>query len=441
MASTYDYMMARRNMRQQPVANYGTTSPNDEADATSQQTDDNVQVANAAAQSGGTLQPESTSLQSATDSASSVATTANTASSVATADDGTKQTGSPQGNDGKRTTTVESTTTWTPRKVVATPTTAQGNGVEPKKSLTYTEIFERLNPYKEQTPEEKERLRKKRKREDIISAIGDGLTSLANVYFTTQGAKEMNSPQLSAKSKERWDKIDAERKANELAYRQAMLRAAEMDKAADETKATAAREDAKWEWERQYKLAKAAADNDYKKEKAKADAEEKEKDRKLKIDLANRHEAAANRRASMRASGSGKGNNSKRSITLNNGKETVTVEYPTTKQGALRPFAQKIKQKAEQIVKDAGNNAYVGTPSGNVPKRYYQDIIEKIDEAKGSTQIMTVIEEYAADFPQLYNDFVKVIGESDDLPYARSSTAKPKKTAQKSKGRLSGVKI
>lgn len=69
------------------------------------------------------------------------------------------------------------------------------------------------NPKPEESDEEK---RLKRNRQ-TIAALGDGLSSLSNLYFTTQYAP--NTPMsslssLSEKMKARYDKIDAERNAD-----------------------------------------------------------------------------------------------------------------------------------------------------------------------------------------------------------------------------------
>lgn len=85
----------------------------------------------------------------------------------------------------------------------------------------YERMAQLTDPNRPLSPYEQEQLDKKRKREAIFSALGDGISSLANVYFSTQGAYDMlpdPSGSLSAKSKARWDKIKADRDAKDLRF-------------------------------------------------------------------------------------------------------------------------------------------------------------------------------------------------------------------------------
>lgn len=85
--------------------------------------------------------------------------------------------------------------------------------------------FERMaqitDPNRPLSPQEQEKLDKRRRNNAIFSALGDGLSALSNLYFTSQGAYDMSpdpSQSLSAKSKERWDRIKAERDAKDLRF-------------------------------------------------------------------------------------------------------------------------------------------------------------------------------------------------------------------------------
>lgn len=85
-----------------------------------------------------------------------------------------------------------------------------------------------LNAREEEALKKNEDERKKESRyhraRSIISAIGDGLSGLANIYFTTKGAPDMlkGTTSLSAKQQERWDKIRKEREARREAYLKAV---------------------------------------------------------------------------------------------------------------------------------------------------------------------------------------------------------------------------
>jgi len=101
------------------------------------------------------------------------------------------------------------------------------------KAESYEDIINRvLGDKKPQTEEEKKKEAKRRRREAIINAVGDGVSALANLYFTTRYAPNAYDPKnsLSAKAKERWDKLDNDRKENEENYLNAYLKAVKADR-------------------------------------------------------------------------------------------------------------------------------------------------------------------------------------------------------------------
>lgn len=101
--------------------------------------------------------------------------------------------------------------------------------------LSYVQMMEKLSPYKPPTDEELKKERKRHRREAIFAAIGDGISALSNLYFTTQYAPNAYDPRtnMSERVRGRYDKIKAERDANQRTYMNAYLRAMEMDAAAD----------------------------------------------------------------------------------------------------------------------------------------------------------------------------------------------------------------
>lgn len=76
----------------------------------------------------------------------------------------------------------------------------------------YRELYDTLSAT---TKDEEKRDRRNR----LFSAIGDGVSALSNLFFTTQYSPNMydGNATLSGKARERWDKLVAERKANALA--------------------------------------------------------------------------------------------------------------------------------------------------------------------------------------------------------------------------------
>ena len=156
---------------------------------------------------------------------------------------------------------------------------------EAKKRMTYSEMWERLNDYTPQTAEEKEAERKRQRRKAIFAAIGDGVSALANLYYTSKGALNAYDGKntMSGKLKEQWEKDRKERRAKDKEYLTGYMQAQKWDddyeralaKAAEEKRRADAKEGreveqhgwnkAKHDWEE-------ALQPDYQR-KAKADAD------------------------------------------------------------------------------------------------------------------------------------------------------------------------
>lgn len=153
-----------------------------------------------------------------------------------------------------------------PAQAVQPAPTQQVEPQQPKR-LSYEDMFRQLNPYKPPTQEELEKERKKQRREQIFAAIGDGISALSNLYFTTQYAPNMYSGRNTASQrvKDRWDKLAADRNANMTAYINGLMRARQADDAYDDNER---------QWARQLGLDKIKQQRD-KAADARAEAKEK----------------------------------------------------------------------------------------------------------------------------------------------------------------------
>lgn len=157
-----------------------------------------------------------------------------------------------------------------------------GPAVAEKKQMSYQDMFKQLNPYVPPTPEELEKERKKQKREAMMSAISDGISSLANLYFTTKGAPNMFTPDKSMSETNRalWDKLTAERKEDAARYSQGIMNAARLDEERQKAAERAKTENKRWQMT--FSMQKAANDAaaklgrekfEYEKERDKAEAD------------------------------------------------------------------------------------------------------------------------------------------------------------------------
>lgn len=104
----------------------------------------------------------------------------------------------------------------------------------PRTHLNYTQLFELMNADdRPETPAEKEAREKREKREARLAAVGDGISALSNLFFTAKGAPNSYDPSqgMSAKARERWDRLRQEREAKRRAYYEGYVRARSMDEA------------------------------------------------------------------------------------------------------------------------------------------------------------------------------------------------------------------
>lgn len=164
-----------------------------------------------------------------------------------------------------------------------------------RKPTNYAELNEMLSPITPPTPLELAEDRRKRRSKAVVSAIGDGLSSLANIYFTSKGAPAVKyDPRgsLSERNKARWDKIDQMRDEKMTRYATDKMKAMEADirqKKAEELQKTRLEAQAKAAKQaHEYKMAQIAAQaeadaqqkklaNDFTAEQNQADRESREK--------------------------------------------------------------------------------------------------------------------------------------------------------------------
>ncbi|MDE6158784.1 MAG: hypothetical protein K2F69_01575 [Bacteroidaceae bacterium] len=125
--------------------------------------------------------------------------------------------------------------------------TQEGGSPARETSKSLEELYKELNPYTPPTAEELEKEKKRQKREQIFNAIGDGISALSNLFFTSQYAPSMYSKgnNLTERSQVRYDKLMKDREEKNDKYYAGLFRARQ----ADERKSEAERE-----WQRQLGL-------------------------------------------------------------------------------------------------------------------------------------------------------------------------------------------
>lgn len=105
--------------------------------------------------------------------------------------------------------------------------------IPPKREMTYVDLVKRFIGEQEPTEAQKKAMEKKKRRDAIFSALGDGISAFANLYYTTKDAPNMYNPSesLSERNKKRYKEMDEERKGNRINLLNAYMRAAQADDA------------------------------------------------------------------------------------------------------------------------------------------------------------------------------------------------------------------
>ena len=305
-----------------------------------------------------------------------------------------------------------------PAQAVQPAPTQQVEPQQPKR-LSYEDMFRQLNPYKPPTQEELEKERKKQRREQIFAAIGDGISALSNLYFTTQYAPNMYSGRNTASQrvKDRWDKLAADRNANMTAYINGLMRARQADDAYDDNER---------QWARQLGLDKIKQQRDAAAD-ARAEAEEERKKelhpyarRKAEGD-AQRAEAQAKyaeeyeqsrigrNKAAAGASNASAGASRARARYYDNGGSSGNRYY-----GQFRGKSYKTQADYEKAVMDAAKDSGVALYEEEVLERNYKGEPRKTRRVKRS--IAAIAAEVDAKDREFDVEDYKRGGGNDSLP-------------------------
>lgn len=110
------------------------------------------------------------------------------------------------------------------------PQPAEDDGIEfrGKKYNSYSDLLADFAP--QTSDEEKQRQMKRERRNAIFSALGDGLSALSNLFFTTKGAPDQGlRPNLTEAAKKRMDDLREKWQAEKDKYEALMLKGLDMD--------------------------------------------------------------------------------------------------------------------------------------------------------------------------------------------------------------------
>lgn len=117
----------------------------------------------------------------------------------------------------------------TPKTTDTAPSTDATPSTEGEEFRSYRDILAKYAPLT--SDEEKKKQMRREKRNAIIGALGDGLSALSNLYFTTKGAPDQGlKPGMTDAAKKRMDDLRAQWQKEKDKYQDFMLKGLEMDR-------------------------------------------------------------------------------------------------------------------------------------------------------------------------------------------------------------------
>lgn len=317
------------------------------------------------------------------------------------------------------------------------PTQPAGYGAFKNRQPSMAEMTKIILGGDQMTPEQKEAEAKRERRAKIFSAIGDGISALANVYFTSKGSPNMYDPKtsMSAKTKEYWDKLNAQRKVDADKYNNALIDAYKADRGEQNARDRWNQQLEQWKLEREQKMEaeryrrdKDKADAKYRKEKDDADRSSREKiaadqitaaDKRAAADRAQRQTQFTKKMEAMYGpGGSGGSRKSKYTFSLGRGKEQVSVNADAVNDANVKQIwdrlPEDVKQQAQEYYKKAKTNefgvpVYARDENGNVLKDKSGNNMP-VYQPLSKNEMLEVIGANLEDNPDLQNDIRELAG-------------------------------
>ena len=116
----------------------------------------------------------------------------------------------------------------TPKTTDAAPSTTTPS-TEGEEFRSYRDILAKYAPLT--SDEDKRKQMRRERRKAIVSALGDGLSALSNLYFTTKGAPDQGlKPGMTDSAKKRMDDLRTQWQKEKDKYQDLMLKGLEMDR-------------------------------------------------------------------------------------------------------------------------------------------------------------------------------------------------------------------
>ena len=133
--------------------------------------------------------------------------------------------------------------------------------------LSFVDLYKKFNTYNPPTQEQVAEQERKQKRDTLFAKLGNGFNAFQQAYAAARGTKPLTQDtDYVGKTRDRYEKLKKERDALSREYANGMLRAAQMDEAANQqaiTNQLAARRQDRLDRETRIKEEKASAYQQY----------------------------------------------------------------------------------------------------------------------------------------------------------------------------------
>ena len=211
----------------------------------------------------------------------------------------------------------------------------------------YDEFINSQNGYSPETPEQRIKREKQERTNKIIAGVGDMISAIANMYYTTKGAPSSYDPKegMTPKMQARYDQLQKEREAREKDYLSGLQRARQLDQQYNLSWQQLKEQRERWkaqDEERRQRLAEEKAYKDELLEIKRKEAEERT--------TANRNREAIQRERNNKTGGRGKGGSS-------TGKDKVVEKFD--KNGnLLSRTVTSLKNASSRVAQAAGKGKW-----------------------------------------------------------------------------------
>lgn len=308
-----------------------------------------------------------------------------------------------------------------------------------------TTFRDAIKPMEPKTLSEEE-LKKEEKRERtkaILASVADGVSSFANLYFTSKGALSTPQSSMSAATSDKYREALEKRKAEREKYNQMYMNAFGNDMRLGENRASQQRQQANWQQNHDKEQQRYQDEKDYRTARVRKEEEARREEttmRKEQFEYNKLQDKETNALNKKIFDEKVKNSTEKQSSTSNmtsiaytdpETKSIRTIDFPKSKVNSVVAIYQDLKHRIDERTADYTNKRKELLKSGVKEKEVDAKLSslgfskpESIEDAKISmgeggdsmSRVMTIISRRMREFPELSGRLLELIDEKRETP-------------------------